>query len=136
MKNYVVVNVLMDYDYCEGVDFVADFDSYEEANQFIIDEKNEATKKYVEYIRYVDDYVDKIVIPEKFLGKWGPEIWKEWEKFIDEFYVSRGVSLDRLKENLKISFRLGSGFRGKKRDDFNPPPRGLSRNLFVISRNV
>lgn len=104
MNNFIVVQAHLDYDYVEGVDYIAKFNSEEEANKFISDKKEKQDAEWSARCNYINEWVDAIELPEtdyngwkEFLATWGtfshpskyiyPKDFKnEFKRFLMQYY--------------------------------------------------
>ena len=81
---FAVIRVHQDYDYVEGLEFIASFTTEEKAQSYI-EQKNEAYRvSFLQRKHYIEKYVDAMEVPV-FINC-NPESFKEWNDFIIEMY--------------------------------------------------
>lgn len=115
---YAIIQVNMDYDYCEGVQFVKSFATEEEANVFIQAQKDRYVETWKAKMEYVDEYINNIKIPETTPGNM--EQFHGWKKFVEIYFPGwTTVSPNNFKTSLR-SF-LKDRHRIENLPDYTPP---------------
>ena len=123
---FSVIEVFMDYDYVEGVQHVQSFSTEEEAQQHIEKLKKQESDKFQKYKTYIEEYVDKIELPDLTGSNW----FSIWDEFKKPYPCGFNSTPKDFHENLKSSLII-NGYKINK-DDFSPPPRMRNRELFVV----
>lgn len=124
MAIFAVVNVNLNYDYIEGIECLASFDTEEEAKlkiKQIIEERNSLIKKRIEYI---DKFINDIKVPVD-------ANYSEWIKFINNYKPFECKS--KIENEFKLQLRMFLRYFDLWREDYSPPAvRHDLDNLFIM----
>jgi hypothetical protein len=127
---FIVVQVQQDFDYVEGVEFIAKFDKIAEAYEFIQVNKESSYKQYLKREKYISGYVDAINLPEG-LDYYGKKQYLENSLPFNFICISWDNIKQELKRNLintRILPKVTDAFK-----DYNPPNFPLNwDNTFVL----
>ena len=127
MLNFIVVQVDQDYDYVQGVDYIDSFATEDEAKNYIKIKQELANETGLKRIKYIDDYVDKIEIPETD--------YNGWVEFLKKFPFWSYVLPQNFKQQLKSYLYQHTLV---KLEGYDPPEKewseahAASLNLFII----
>lgn len=121
MDSFAVVQVFLDYDYIEDVEYITRFSTKQEAESFISEKKKEQQDNWDLRVSYVNSWVDALKIPDIGIG------YNEWQLFIkNNFDFMPGNIRPRdFKMRLK-QYLLTYSIYDMELENYNPPP--LSRN--------
>lgn len=126
-KNFAVIHVDRDYDFIDGVECLFTSETEAESETFMEKKKEEIESTWIAREKYIEDFVDKIEIPENLS-------YQEWMKFLSKdfiFLTRDSCTTTNFKKQLKNAMRNGYG---KNLESFNPPqqPRLSSYDIFIV----
>lgn len=79
MENFIVVQVDQNYDYVEGVRYIARFSTEDAANAFIQEKNEEQDVKWKKRIDYIEQWVDSIQLPEDI-------DYNSWFQYLEKYH--------------------------------------------------
>lgn len=130
MKNFIVVQVDQDYDYVEGVRYIASFPTEEAANAFKQEKEEEQNVKWRARFDYIEKWVDAIKLPENI-------DYKSWCKYLGEYHPFSAkpmkVSPQDFHKELKGYLRT---YHSVTLEGYDPPAADFKWNgLHVVKIN-
>jgi hypothetical protein len=121
---YAVIRVDQDYDYVEGAECLAAFDTEYEASALITKIKAEQTAATRRRLDYVEQFVDKIVLPE-------PPEYNGWLEFLKIYFGEAGRYV--YPKDFHMSLKRYLMEYSPTIEGYDPPKREpVWHNLFVV----
>ncbi len=121
--SYAVIQVQLSYDFIEGVDFIAKFDTEEQADAFKDEKVSEQREQWVKKCNYINNWVEAIEVPQTD--------YNEWREFCEKYhpFAQRHIRPQEFKEAFKDYLKkYRYTFEG-----YNPPECHFKwNNLFVV----
>jgi len=125
--NFIVVQVDQDYDYVEGVRYIASFPTEDAADAFIQEKNEEQNAKWRARLDYIEQWVDAIEVPETDYHGW-VEYLKQYHPFGAMYVFPKDF-----KKELKGFLRT---HHSATIEGYNPPPADHRWNgLHVVEIN-
>jgi hypothetical protein len=114
---FIVIEVRQWYEEIDTLKAMISVDTQELADAFVVEIKKQKDEKWKEWDNYIQEYVNKIELPETKDNN-------EWFEFLKqyEFTLGRWITKPHTKEEFKSKYihYLRDGY-GKNIEGFNPP---------------
>lgn len=131
MNKFAVIHVILDYDYVEDVEWIATFDSEQEANEHIESLRTRRNTAWANRVEYIEKWVEQIDVPTDDTADYGSFVQSWVDNNPNYHFVHNYICRSRFKDEL---MRYLKRYYGAQFPGYNPPTKDtvLPTDLHVV----